>query len=240
MLVNVKAIARRELQSYFDSPVAYIVLVAFLLLSGWMFFSPLFLLGHADMRTLFAPAPFGPTMLLVILAPAITMRLVADERRSGTLEMLLTLPVRHVEVIIGKFLAGWSLILIALASTGIWALSVASLGELDLGPVLSGYVGLALFSAGLTAVGLLCSTWTDKQIVAFIVGFATCGVLYFVYWLQFFVPQSLAGVVEYLSVSAHLENPARGVIDSRDVMFYVSLTGLSLFFATRGLAQKHA
>jgi ABC-2 type transport system permease protein len=240
MRANIWAIARRELQSYFDSPVAYIVLVAFLLLSGWMFFSPLFLLGHADMRTLFAPAPFGPTMLWTILAPAITMRLVADERRSGTLELLLTLPVRDAEVIAGKFLASWALILVALGGTGIWALSVASLGKLDWGPVLSGYFGLAMFSASLTAVGLWCSTLTDKQIVAFIVGFATCSVLYFVYWLQFFVPQSLAGLFEYLSVSAHLENPARGIIDSRDVLFFVSLTGLSLFFATRRLAQQHA
>lgn len=240
MLRNVLAITRRELQAYFDSPVAYIVVIAFLLLAGWMFFSPLFLMGHADMRGLFAPAPFGPSMLLVILAPAVTMRLVADERRSGTLELLLTLPVRDAEVILGKFLAAWTLILTALLSTVVWALSVLRLGDLDLGPVLAGYIGLALFSASLTAIGLLCSTVTDKQVVAFIVGFAVCASLYFVYWLQFFVPQSLASLFEYLAVSSHLENYARGVIDTRDVLFYLSVTGGTLFLATRSLGRQHA
>src|SRR5512146_1870448 len=102
---NVLAITRRELKSYFDSPIAYIVIVAFLLVAGWMFFSTLFLMGRADMRGFFTPSPFSPSMLLVILAPAVTMRLLAEERKTGTLELLTTMPIRDHEVVLGKFLA---------------------------------------------------------------------------------------------------------------------------------------
>ena len=236
----VLTIARRELRGYFDSPIAYIVLVAFLLVSGWMFFSSFFLMGRADLRTLFAPSPFSPSMLLVILAPAVTMRLVAEERKSGTLELLTTLPIRDSHIIVGKFLAALGLILVALATTVVYAVSVAFIGDLDWGPVISGYVGMILFSATLLAIGLLCSTWTDNQIVAFIVGFMVCAALYFVYWLQFFMPGLLAPLAEYISVSFHLDNMARGVVDTRDVLFYLTLVVGALFLAVQSLSKSHA
>lgn len=237
---NVIAITRRELKSYFDSPIAYIVVVAFLLVAGWMFFSVLFLMGRADMRGFFTPSPFSPAMLLVILAPAVTMRLVAEERKSGTLELLTTMPVRDSEVVAGKFLAALGLLASALALTLLYAFTVAGLGPLDWGPVIAGYLGLLLFSGAMLSLGILCSTLTDNQIVAFIVGFLLCAALYFVYWLQFFVPQSLAPLFEYLSTTSHLENMARGVIDSRDVLYYLSLTLGALFLSERGLARLHA
>jgi ABC-2 type transport system permease protein len=230
---NVLAIARREVRGYFDSPIAYIVVVAFLLVSGWMFFSALFLMGRADLRALFAPSPFSPSMLLVILAPAVTMRLIAEERKSGTLELLTTLPLRDGEVILGKFLAAFALLATALGLTLAYALTVDSLGPLDWGPVLTGYLGTLLFAGSLLAVGLLCSTLTSNQIVAFIVAFLISATLYFVYWLQFFVPSGMAPLVEFLSTSSHLENLSRGVIDSRDVLYYLTLTGAALFGATR-------
>lgn len=237
---NVLAIARREVRGYFDSPIAYIVLVAFLLVAGWMFFSSLFLMGRADLRGFFAPSVFSPSMLLVILAPAVTMRLVAEERKTKTLELLTTLPVRDAEVVAGKFLAALGLLAVALALTLSYALTVASLGSLDWGPVISGYLGTLLFAAALLAVGLLCSTLTDNQIVAFIVGFLVCATLYFIYWLQFFMPSGLAPLVEFISTSSHLENLSRGVIDSRDVLYFLSLTGGALFLASRALARQHA
>jgi ABC-2 type transport system permease protein len=237
---NVLAIARREVRGYFDSPVAYIVLVTFLLVAGWMFFSTLFLFGRADLRGFFAPSPFSPSMLLVILAPAVTMRLVAEERKSGTIELLTTLPVRDGEVILGKFLAALTLLATALALTVAYAITVDALGELDWGPVVSGYLGTLLFSAALLAIGLLCSTLTENQIVAFIVGFIVCAALYFVYWLQFFVPSGLAPLVEFLSTSSHLENMSRGVVDTRDVVYFLSLTGGALLLASRSLARQHA
>lgn len=233
-------IARRELNSYFDSPVAYIVIATFLLTAGWMFFSTLFLMGRADMRNFFAPAPFSPSMLLVILVPAVTMRLIAEEKKTGTFELITTMPVQDKEIVLGKFLAAFALLFAALSPTLVYAVTVASLGQLDWGPVLAGYVGLLLFSASLLAIGMWCSSVTDKQIVAFIVSFIVSAALYFMYWLQFFMPASLAPLVEFLSVSAHLDNMARGVIDSRDVLFYVTLTAAGLMMTTRSMNQQHA
>lgn len=236
---NIGIIARRELASYFNSPVAYIVVVAFLFIAGWMLFSPLFLLGRAELRVLFAPSPFSPSMLLVIVAPAVAMRLIAEERKTKSIELLTTMPITDAEVILGKFLGAWLLILAALAVTFIYAVTVSFLGPLDWGPVFAGYFGMILFTATLLSIGVLASTLTDSQIVAFIVGLVVCGILYFVYWLQFFMP-SVAPVVEYLSVSFHLDNMARGVIDTRDVLYYASVTGGCLFLATRSLAHQHA
>lgn len=240
MLRNVRTIARRELAAYFDSPVAYIVVASFLLVSGWMFFSTLFLLGRADMRSFFAPAPFSPSMLLVILAPAVTMRLIAEEKRTGTFELLTTLPVRDIELVLGKFAAAFVLLGSALSTTLVYAASVAAMGTLDWGPVLSGYLGFLLFSASLLAIGLLCSALAQQQVVAFIVSFFVGATLYFVFWLQFFVPQALAPIVEYVSLSYHLDNLARGVVDSRDVLFYLTLTCGALMLTERAVARQHA
>jgi ABC-2 type transport system permease protein len=237
---NIRLVARRELASYFDSPVAYIVLVSFLLAAGWMFFSTLFLMGRADMRGFFTPSPFSPSMLLVILAPAVTMRLLAEEKRSGTFELMATLPIRDSEWVLGKFLAAWALLGIGLSTTLVYALSVSALGELDWGPVLSGYLGFLLFSGSLLSLGLLCSALTDKQIIAFIVSFLLSAALYFVFWLQFFVPQAIAPVLEYVSVAYHLDNLARGVVDSRDLLFYLSLMAGCLFLTVRSVSRQHA
>ncbi len=237
---NVLAVARRELSAYFNSPVAYIVIVTFLAVAGWMYFSTLFLFGRADMRPFFQPSPFSPAMLLVILAPAITMRLIAEERKSGTIELLLTMPMQDWEIIFGKFLAALALVAVGLLLTFAYPLTVSSLGELDWGPVIAGYVGMLLFAASLLAIGVLCSTVTENQIVAFIVAFLVSGFLYYVYWLRFFVPPLLSPIFEFLSVSFHLDNLSRGVIDSRDVVYYLSLTFGALLLATQALGRRHA
>jgi ABC-2 type transport system permease protein len=237
---NVMTIARRELRGYFDAPVAYIVVVSFLLVAGWMYFSSVFLLDRADMRGFFAPSPFSPSLLLVILAPAVTMRLLAEEYKTGTIELLTTMPVRDAEVIAGKFLAALGLLAVALLLTVAYPITISRLGPLDWGPVISGYLGLLLFSSALVALGVLCSTLTDNQIVAFIIAFLVGAALYFVYWLQFFLPATLAPVFAFLSVSSHLDNMARGVIDSRDVIYYLSLSAGALLLAVRALAGRHA
>ena len=237
---NVFTIAKRELRSFFNAPVAYIVLVTFLLVAGWMFFSTLFLMGRADLRTFFQPSPFSPSMLLVIIAPAVTMKLVAEERRSGTVELLTTLPITDTEVILGKFLAAFALLGTALVATMTYAIAVASLGDLDWGPVFAGYLGILMFAASLVAVGVLTSTLTDNQIVSFIIGFIVSAALYYVYWLQFLLPEGAAAVFEYLSVSSHLANMARGVIDLRDVVYYLTLTGGALYLAVYSLKRQHA
>jgi ABC-2 type transport system permease protein len=179
-------------------------------------------------------------MLLVILAPAITMRLIAEEYKTGTIELLMTMPVRDVEVILGKYIAAVVLLAAGLTLTLAYPLTVSRLGALDWGPVLSGYFALLLFASSLLAIGLMCSTLTDNQIVAFIVAFLVSATLYYIYWLQFFVPSFLAPLVEFVSVSSHLANMARGVIDSRDVLFYLSLIVGGLLLAVRALARRHA
>jgi ABC-2 type transport system permease protein len=205
-----------------------------------MFFGPLFLMGRADMRSFFAPSPFSPAMLLVVLAPALTMRLVAEERKSGSIELLTTMPVRDSEVILGKYLGAFGVLALALAPTMFYAVTVAALGALDFGPVLSGYVGMLLLAGALIAIGLMVSTWTENQIVAFIVAFLISAALFFIYWLQFFVPEGLAPLFEFISVSYHLDNMARGVIDTRDVVYYIALAAGSLTIATHSLGEQHA
>ena len=237
---NCTAIWKREVRAYFDSPVAYIVIVTFLAVAGWMVFSTLFLIGRADLRSFFAPSPFSPSMLLVILAPAITMRLIAEERKSGTIELLLTMPMRDIEIIAGKFLAALSLVAVALGVTLAYPITVSMLGNLDWGPVVAGYFGLLMFSAALLAIGVLCSALTENQIVAFIIAFLISAFLYYIYWLQFFVPTWMSSFVEFISVSFHLDNLARGIVDSRDVLFYLSVTAGSLLLATRALGRHHA
>ncbi len=237
---NVMAVAKRELRAYFDSPVAYIVIVTFLAVAGWMYFSTAFLLGRADLRPFFQPSPFSPSMLLVILAPAITMRLIAEETKSGTIELLLTMPMRDSEIILGKFLAALALVAVALGLTLAYPLTIGALGDLDWGPVLAGYLGMLLFSGALLAIGVLCSALTENQIVAFIVAFLISAVLYYIYWLQFFMPPALSPVVEFLSVSFHLDNIARGVVDTRDLIYYGSLMAGALLLAMQALARRHA
>jgi ABC-2 type transport system permease protein len=236
----VLTICQRELRSYFDSPVAYIVIFVFLIAAGFMFFSPFFLIGRADLRPFFTPNVFSPSFVLVVLVPAITMRLVAEERKSGTIELLTTLPIADWHIIVGKFLAALGLLAVTLLLTLAYAVTIAMIGDLDWGPVISGYIGMLLFVSSLAAIGVLCSTMTRNQIVAFIVGFIVCATLFFVNWLQFFMPQSLVSVVEYLSVTFHLENLARGVIDPRSVLYYLTLTGGSLFLAVQSLRRQHA
>jgi ABC-2 type transport system permease protein len=237
---NTLLIARRELRSYFNSPIAYIVIVAFLIVAGWMFFSSLFLIGRADMRTFFQPSPFSPAMLFIILVPALTMRLIAEERKTGTIELLTTMPITDTEVVVGKFIAAVGLIGVALGLTAFYAVSVWLIGPLDWGPVISGYLGMLMFAGALIALGLLCSTFTNDQIVAFIISFLICFALYYVFWLGFFVPAGLGDIVRWISVSSHLDNMARGVIDSRDVLYYLTLTAGCLYLAVFSLNRQHA
>jgi ABC-2 type transport system permease protein len=150
------------------------------------------------------------------------------------------MPVRDSEVVVGKFVAAAVLLTAGLALTLAYPITVSRLGALDWGPVISGYLGMLLFAGSLLAVGLMCSTLTDNQIVAFIVAFLVSATLYYIYWLQFFVPPFLAPLVDYVSVSSHLANMARGVVDSRDVLFYVSLIIGGLLLAVRALARRHA
>lgn len=230
------AVAKREFKTFFASPIAYIVLGGFLLISGWLYFSTLLLAGQASLRNFFGIAP----VLFVILVPAITMRSVAEERKSGTLELLLTMPLEDWQIVLGKFLAALGMVCVGLAWTLPYAFTVAALtapgASFDWGPVAGGYLGLVFLASSFVALGLWASALSKNQIVGFIVGLIVCFAFYFVDKFAALLPESLGQIVEYISVDYHFENIARGVLDTRDLVFYGSLTLAGLLFTTRALS----
>ncbi|MEE9186596.1 MAG: ABC transporter permease subunit, partial [Bacteroidota bacterium] len=211
MIRNVQTIFIKELRSFFGSPVAYIVIVVFLVLLGWFFWNDVFIVNLATLRPLFEITPF----LLLFFAPAITMRLISEEKKIGTLELLITKPVSEFEIVAGKFLAGWVLVLIALVPTLSYYISLSALGDLDIGPVIGGYLGLALVGAVYISIGLFGSSLTENQVVAFIVSFLIIFVFFLLDKILIYMPVGVASIVEFLGTDYHFGNIARGVIDSR-------------------------
>jgi len=227
-------IAARELRSSFNSPVAYVVIVVFLAIIGYFHANNLFLINVASMRMTFE---FAPLAFLFII-PAITMRLISEEMKTGTLELLSTKPLLDIEVVLGKFFAAWALIVLALAPTLIYALTMGTLGELDSGPVIGGYVGLVLVAAVYVSLGLLASSITENQIIAFILGFLFCFAFFMFDKVLIYMPGFLAGIVEYLGADYHYQNIARGVIDTRDLVYFVSVTGFALYLSVLSLQRR--
>lgn len=227
-------ISRREIRTYFNSPVAYIAVTVFAIITGYLFFTQLFLEKQADLRGFFNIMP----LLFMFLGPAITMRLLADEKSTGTLELLITMPVRDWQVVVGKFLAAMALLCSALALTLVFAITVRTLGPLDRGPAIGGYIGLTLMGGAYVAIGVMTSAFTRNSIIAFIVSFAICFVLYLIGKVTQFVPQSLQSLTTFLSIDSHFENISRGVVDSRDVLYYLSVIGVSLLLATLSLESR--
>ena len=227
-------IAKREIRTYFNSPIAYIVITVFMLLSGYLFFSSLFIERQAEMRAYFNLMP----LLLSFIVPAMAMRLIAEEKGSGSLEMLITMPVRDWQVIVGKFLAGMALLATMVGLTLFYAVTVMLVGPLDRGPAIGGYVGILLVGGAYMAIGVMASTLTRNQIVAFIIGFAISFSLYLFYRLVPFMPESLRPLLAYLSVESHFDGMSRGIIDSRDVIYYLSVMVVSLVIATVSLESR--
>lgn len=231
-------IARRDFQAYFNSPVAYVVLGVFLLVLGYLFFSTLFLGGYASMRGFFGVAP----VLFVVFGPAITMRLISEERKTGTIEQLLTLPVSNYQVVLGKFLAALAIIAVGLIFTLPYALSISMLipagASFDYGPVIGGYLGLLLLASAFLSLGLFASSLTKNQIVAFIIGLALCFFFYFVDKFAILMPPKVGAVLTFISVDHHFNNIARGVVDSRDLVFYLSLVAIFIVLTERSLRRE--
>ena len=231
---NIKYIFLKELRSYFNSPVAYIVLVVFLVILGWFFTSNLFIMNISSLRTVFEITPF----LLLFFAPAMTMRLISEEKKTGTLELLLTKPVKEYEIIAGKFLAAWTLYFFTLLPTLSYYISVAIIGKLDIGPVIGGYLGLMFVGAVFLSISVFGSSITENQVVAFIVSFLIVFALFMLDKILLYVPSHLATTLEYLSIDYHFSNIARGVLDSRDLIYYASAVGFSLLMGTIALQKR--
>ena len=235
-------IAKREFRSYFDSPLAYVVICLTFFLLGLAIFlvGGFWKVDKASLHLLFQYMPVG---LAVLIVPVVTMRSMAEEKRSGTLEMLITLPVKDSDVILGKYLGALGLVLILVLATALYPITMFwvpwNLGPLDMGPVWSGYIGLVLFSATAVAIGLLVSSYTESQSIAFFLTFFVLLVLWFMGSLAEYAKQEwLANALMYMSFQSRLEGFTRGLIDSRDVVFFLSALALALVMSFRALERR--
>lgn len=240
----VAAVFRRELRSYFVTPVAYVFIVIFLMLANWFAFylGNFYGRGQADLSPFFVYHPW----LFLFLVPALSMRLWAEERKSGSIELLMTLPLDPWQAVAGKFLAAWAFTCLAIALTfPIWV-TVNYLGAPDNGAILAAYLGSALMAGGFLAVGSCISATTKNQVVAFILSVVAClalllagfqGVLdIFAVW----APQALVDAIASLSFLTHFDSISKGVIDLRDVVYFCLLIGMCLYANTLVLAIKKA
>lgn len=232
-------ITKREFRSFFDSLIAYIMLVLFLGISGfftWLFGTDVFLIGQASLRAFFSIAYWT----LFFFIPALTMRLLAEEIRSGTIELLLTRAVTDRQVVIGKFLSTFLLILVALLFTIPYVITISSIGNMDLGAVFSGYLGLLFMSASYISIGLWASSITRNQIVAYLLSLF---IGLFFHLLFGMLAGGLTGffgqLFNSLSMREHFDSISRGVLDSGDIIYFLSLIILGLFLSEISLAKRN-
>jgi len=236
-------IARREFNSTFNSPIAYIAVSVFLVVTGLMFFFGLaggddfFEAREATLRPFFSAAPW----VLAVILPAVTMRLIAEEKKSGTIELLVTMPVRDVDIVLGKLLGAMGVLVVALALTLVFPLVVWSVGSPDLGAIIGGYLGLLFVGTAFLAIGLMTSTWSQNQIVAFIVGLLLCTF----FWvatdalIKLFFEQSAQSPLQLLNFQSHFQTFAKGVVDTRDLIYFGSVIGLCVLVSTYSLQSRH-
>jgi ABC-2 type transport system permease protein len=249
---NALVIAGREIAAYFVQPIAYVVMTVFLLLGGWFFFA---LLRRFDLIQQMYLAMQNPTALqrmnlnqmviepllhnlaivLVILVPAITMRTFAEEKRQGTYELLLTAPVRTGEVVAGKFIASAVLILVMVALAGIFPLILVLFGNPEIGVMASGYLGLAFLGVAFVAVGLFTSSITQNQIIAAISCFGALLLLYVISWPAETGGGAWSQLLRYLSLPEHFATMVRGLISTKDIIYFLSVVAVALFLTQRSV-----
>ncbi len=235
---KVLIIAKRELGSFFDSLVAYILLIAFLGFSGfftWLYGGDVFIRKEADLQVFFAVARWT----LFIFIPAITMKMLAEEKKTGTIEILLTKNVTDAQVVLGKFLACLMLVIIALLFTAPYYITISQLGDMDHGATLSGYLGLILMSSAYIGIGLFASSLTNNQIVAFILALFIGIFFHFIFdILAGGSTGFLAELFSTLSISRHFDSISRGVLDTKDLVFFISITALGILLATVTIQKR--
>lgn len=222
---NTAHIFSKELKSYFISPIAYIVISIFLILAGWFFFSTFFLYNQAELRNFFVLLP----VIFSFIVPAVTMRLFSEEFNTGSYELLLTMPVSSLDITFGKFLASAVFVAIMTLPTIVYAVIISFLGDLDWGRVLGGYVGVILLGAAFSSIGLFASSLTRNQIISFIIGMAICFLLTLIDKMLFFLPDAALNVFQYLGADYHFQNISRGILDSRDIIYFVSVCFVMLY-----------
>ncbi len=231
---NIWAIAQRELRSYFVSPVAYVVMALFLLISGFLFSLILGVSNEASMRPLFG----NFAVIFLFIVPALTMRLLAEEQRTGTLELMLTAPVRDYELVLGKFLGVFLLLLIMLAITLVYPAMLLLAGNPDRGPIAAGYLGVILQGAAFLSIGLLASSLTQNQIIAALLAFVILLLLWLADALGNFTQGRIGDLFRFLSITRHYDEFPRGVIDTRDVVYFITVTAAALFFTVQSVTAR--
>ena len=249
---NILAIAGKEIRSLFVSPVAYVVLTGFLLLGGWFFFNLLFRFSY--LLTLYtglqnaqglealnlndyvmAPLLSNLTIVLVIMIPIITMRAFAEEKKSGTYELLLTSPLTVAEIVLGKYLGLTAFVFFMILLTGIYPAILLYYGNPEPGPLAAGYLGLFFLGAVFVSVGLLTSSLTENQIVAAVACFVALLLLYVISWPAETAGVAMGGVLKYLSVVDHFSEMVKGLIDTQDIVYFLSLIVLGVFLTHRAV-----
>jgi len=231
---NITTIALREFKSYLASPMAYVVTGIFLVLTGFLFSISSATYFETSIRGFLGTG----SLLLLLLASVLTMRLLAEERKMGTLELLLTAPVRGSEVIVGKFLGSLGILTAMLALTFYYPIILMWFGDPDWGPIATGYLGLFLLGSASLAVGLFASSLTSNQIVAAVVAGGILFALWFLGMAADLLPEALGEVIGYFSLSHYFPDLMRGVIDTRGIIYYLSITVLFLFLAIRSLESS--
>ncbi len=253
---NIWLIFKKDLKSYFNSFIAYAVIAIFLATTGYLFFNLLASFSVLSFQAQANPMVakqynmlnvnesvvrplFGNiSMVMLLMLPLLTMKLLADEKKSGTMELLLTYPVNDVEVVLGKFLACLTVFVAMLASTITYPILLINLGEPEVIPIITGYCGLFLLGAAFISLGIFTSSLTENQIIA---GSLSIGML-FCFWLMsysvMFVSPSIGQIISYLAINEHLASMAKGVVDTEDIIYFLAFTLLFLFLALRSLESK--
>jgi len=221
-----KAVFKRELKSYFTTPIAYVFLVVFLFFAGYLTFkNGFFEIRQADMTAFF----FNMPLLFAFMVPATTMRLWAEERKSGSIELLFTLPITVTQAVLGKFFAAWVFLIIALALTFPMVITVFFLGNPDAGLIITGYLGTILMAGGFLALGCFFSALSKNQVISFVLSVVACAVLVFagvpttMNYLSTFLPAGLVSAVETMSLESHFESIQKGVLEFKDVSYFIIL-----------------
>lgn len=231
---SILSIGRKEFKSFFLSPVGYIVIGIYLIVSGWFLFSTIFLTKSVSLRDFFSLMP----IILSFMIPALTMKSFSEEYRTGSYEMLGTQPITTMDIALGKFLSTWLFVLVMILPTLSYAFFISSLGDLDKGVVLSGYIGAILLSGSFTAIGTLASSLTKNQIIAFLIGSAVCFFLTIIQGMVILLPNGIAGIIQYISTGYHFQNISKGIIDSRDLVYFLSLIFLAISATGRRIKNR--
>lgn len=233
---NIKNIFIRELISFFHSPMAYIFLVVFVVVNSFFFTNIFFKVGQSDLRTLFNIIP----TVYLFFVPAICMGLIAKEDSMGTMEVVSTLPITESQLVLGKFFSALVLIFIGLLFTSVQFFTlVQTATNIDYGALFSGYLGLLFVGAAYSSIGIFASSISKDQIVAFIVGVFFVVVFYLMdKTILFFAPPFMASTIQYLAIDYHLGNISRGVIDSRNIIYFLSIISFFLFITVRILESR--